>query len=245
MSGQLEGKVAIITGATGGMGAATARLFAAEGAKVVLTDIADDKGRALQEELGANTVFFHHDVTSAQEWTSVVDGSLEAFGKIDILVNNAGIYKRASFEEATEELFDLHYKINLLGPFLGLKAVYELMKSNGGGSIVNVSSISGLGALPGHASYGTSKWGVRGLSKYAAVEFGRHNIRVNSTHPGFIDTTMLLENSQEVEDSIPDVTPLGRKGTVQELAQLNLFLASDSSSYLNGAEIAADGGTSI
>lgn len=245
MSGQLEGKVAIITGAVGGMGAATARLFVTEGAKVVITDIADDKGQALQEELGENVVFFHHDVTSAQEWAAVVDGAIEAFGKIDILVNNAGIYKRATFEEATEELFDLHYKINLLGPFLGLKTVYEPMKANGGGSIVNVSFISGLGALPGHASYGTSKWGVRGLSKYAAVEFGRHNIRVNSTHPGFIDTTMLLENSQAVEDSIPDVTPLGRKGTVQELAQLNLFLASDASSYLNGAEIAADGGTSI
>lgn len=245
MSRQLEDKVAIITGAAGGMGSATARLFVAEGAKVVITDIQDEAGKQLAAQLGDAALYQHLDVTSEEEWAKVVDATLENFGRVDVLVNNAGIYKRATFEEATAQLFDLHYRINLLGPFLGLKAVYEPMKQQGAGSIINVSSISGMGALPGHASYGTSKWGVRGLSKYAAVEFGRHNIRVNSTHPGFIDTVMLEENSQEVEDSIPDVTPLGRKGTVEELAQVNLFLASDASSYLNGAELAVDGGTSI
>lgn len=245
MTRQLENKVAIITGAAGGMGQATARLFASEGAKLVLTDVADEAGEQLAADIGGDTVYRHLDVTSETDWATVVETALETFGQVDVLVNNAGIYRRATFEEATPELFDLHYRINQLGPFLGLKAVYEPMKERGAGSIINVSSISGLGALPGHASYGTSKWAVRGLSKYAAVEFGRHNIRVNSTHPGFIDTVMLEENSREVEASIPDVTPLGRKGTVEELAQLNLFLASDASSYLNGAEIAADGGTSI
>lgn len=227
------------------MGSATARKFVSEGARVVLTDVQDEAGEKLAAELGENALYQRLDVGSKADWASVVDATVEHFGRVDVLVNNAGIYKRASFEDATPELFDLHYRINLLGPFLGLRAVYGPMKEQGAGSVINVSSISGLGALPGHASYGTSKWGVRGLTKYAAVEFGRHNIRVNSTHPGFIDTVMLEENSREVEESIPDVTPLGRKGTVEELAEVNLFLASDASSYLNGAEIAVDGGTSI
>lgn len=245
MGSRLADKVALITGAARGMGAAQAEQFVAEGARVVVADILDDAGRQLSERLGDAASYVHLDVGSEEEWNAAVKAALDTFGAIDILVNNAGVYRRASFEELTMELIDFHYRVNQLGVFLGLRAVFAHMKDRGAGSIINVSSISGLGALPGHAAYGTTKWAVRGLTKYAAVEFGQHGIRVNSTHPGFIDTVMLDENSPEVNDGIPDVTPLGRKGTVNELAEVTLFLASDASSYVNGAEIAVDGGTSI
>lgn len=245
MGNRLAGKVALITGASRSMGAAQAELFVAEGAKVVIADILDEEGRQLADTLGDAAAYVHLDVGSEEEWEAAVTSAVDTFGAIDILVNNAGVYRRASFEELTVDLIDFHYRVNQLGVFLGLRAVYEHMKARGSGSIINVSSISGLGALPGHAAYGTTKWAVRGLTKYAAVEFGRHGIRVNSTHPGFIDTVMLEENSPEVNADVPAVTPLGRKGTVDELAEVTLFLASDASSYVNGAEIAVDGGTSI
>lgn len=245
MGNRLAGKVALLTGAARSMGAAQAELFVAEGAKVVIADILDDEGRQLAAKLGDAATYVHLDVGSEENWATAVQAALDAFEHIDILVNNAGVYRRASFEELTVDLIYFHYRVNQLGVFLGLRAVYDHMKSRGRGSIINVSSISGLGALPGHAAYGTTKWAVRGLTKYAAVEFGRHGIRVNSTHPGFIDTVMLEENSPEVNAGIPNVTPLGRKGTVNELAEVTLFLASDASSYVNGAEIAVDGGTSI
>jgi len=245
MGNRLAGKVALITGSARSMGAAQAELFVAEGAQVVIADILDEEGCHLADKLGEAATYVHLDVSNEEQWETAVQTTLDTFGALDILVNNAGVYRRASFEELTVELIDLHYRVNQLGVFLGLRAVYEHMKTRGTGSIINVSSISGLGALPGHAAYGTTKWAVRGLTKYAAVEFGRHGIRVNSTHPGFIDTVMLEENSSEVNAGIPDVTPLGRKGTVDELAEVTLFLASDASSYVNGAEIAIDGGTSI
>lgn len=245
MTDRLADKVAIITGAARSMGAEQAKLFVAEGAKVVIADILDDEGKQLADELGDSALYVHLDVGSETDWQAAVDAARAEFGGIDILVNNAGVYRRASFEELTVELIDLHYRVNQLGVFLGLRAVYEPMRERGGGSIVSVSSISGMRALPGHAAYGTTKWAVRGLTKYAATEFGRHGIRVNSTHPGFIDTVMLEENSEEVNAGIPDVTPLGRKGTVDELAEATLWLASDASSYVTGAELAIDGGTSI
>src|SRR5699024_2547111 len=245
MGNRLAGKVALITGSARSMGAAQAELFVAEGAQVVIADILDEEGCHLADKLGEAATYVHLDLSNEEQWETAVQTTLDTFGALDILVNNAGVYRRASFEELTVELIDLHYRVNQLGVFLGLRAVYEHMKTRGTGSIINVSSISGLGALPGHAAYGTTKWAVRGLTKYAAVEFGRHGIRVNSTHPGFIDTVMLEENSSEVNAGIPDVTPLGRKGTVDELAEVTLFLASDASSYVNGAEIAIDGGTSI
>lgn len=245
MGDRLQGKAALITGAARSMGAAQAELFVAEGAKVVIADILDEEGQHLAERLVDSARYIHLDVGEEDDWRKAVQTTVEAFGTIDVLINNAGVYRRASFEELTVDLIDFHYRVNQLGVFLGLRAVYDHMKSRGSGSIVNVSSISGLGALPGHAAYGTTKWAVRGLTKYAAVEFGRHGIRVNSTHPGFIDTVMLEENSPEVNASIPEVTPLGRRGTVEELAETTLFLASDASSYVNGAELAVDGGTSI
>lgn len=245
MGNRLVGKVAIITGGSRSMGAAQARLFVAEGAKVVIADVLDDEGKALADELGDDALYVHNDVASESDWAALVPAAVEAFGGLQVLVNNAGVYRRASIAESTLELIDLHYKVNQLGVFLGMREVFPAMRDNGGGSIVNVSSISGMRALPGHTAYGTSKWAVRGLTKYAATEFGPHGVRVNSTHPGFIDTVMLEENSADVNAAIPEVTPLGRKGTVHELAESTLFLASDASSYINGAELTIDGGTSI
>lgn len=245
MGSRLADKVAIVTGGSRSMGAAQARLSVAEGAKVVIADVLDEEGTALADELGNNALYVHHDVTSESDWAALVPAAVQAFGGIQILVNNAGVYRRATIADSTLELIDLHYKVNQRGVFLGMREVFPVMRDGGGGSIVNVSSISGMRALPGHSAYGTSKWAVRGLTKYAATEFGPHGVRVNSTHPGFIDTVMLQENSAEVNAQIPETTPLGRKGTVDELAESTLFLASDASSYVNGAELTIDGGTSI
>ncbi|MXP21780.1 glucose 1-dehydrogenase [Gordonia sp. HNM0687] len=245
MSDLLSGKVAIITGGSQGMGAAQAQLFVDEGAHVVIADIADDLGQELAEKLGEAATYAHLDVSDADAWKTVITDTVTTHGRLDILVNNAGVYKRAMIEDTTLELLDFHYRINQLGVFLGMQAAFPAMRDSGGGSIINVSSISGLGALPGHAAYGTTKWAVRGMTKYAAREFGPHGVRVNSTHPGFIDTTMLLENSEELNSSIETVTPLGRRGSVVELAEVTAFLASDQSSYVNGAEMTIDGGASI
>lgn len=245
MANRLAGKVAIITGGARSMGAAQARLFAAEGARVVIADLLEEEGAALAEELGESALYRHHDVTSEESWADLVRTTADLFGGIHVLINNAGVYRRAAIVDSPLELIDLHYKVNQLGVFLGMREVFPVMRDGGGGAIVNVSSVSGLRALPGHAAYGTSKWAVRGLTKYAATEFGPHDVRVNSTHPGFIDTVMLEENSAELNDQIPTMTPLGRKGTVTELAETTLFLASDASSYVNGAELTIDGGTSI
>ncbi len=246
MSERLIDKVAIITGGARGMGAAQAALFVAEGAIVVVADILDEEGAALVERLGDAASYVHLDVSDVEAWKAVVAGVVAERGRLDVLVNNAGVYRRALIEDTTLDLLDFHYKINQLGVFLGLQTAFPAMRDSGGGSIINVSSISGLGAsVSGHAAYGTTKWAVRGMTKYAAREFGSSNVRVNSTHPGFIDTTMLLENSAETNDNIPTLTPQGRRGTVEELAEATLFLASDQSSYVNGAELTVDGGTSV
>jgi 3alpha(or 20beta)-hydroxysteroid dehydrogenase len=246
MPDRLSGKVAIITGGSRGMGAAQAELFVAEGARVVIADILDEEGTALTERLGDAASYAHLDVADADAWKALVADTVATHGALHVLVNNAGVYRRAMIEDTTLELLDFHYRINQLGVFLGLQAAFPAMRDAGGGSIVNVSSLSGLGAaVAGHASYGTTKWAVRGMTKYAAREFGPFNVRVNSTHPGFIDTTMLLENSEETNAKIPDVTPMGRRGTVDELAEATLFLASDQSAYVNGAELAIDGGAGV
>jgi 3alpha(or 20beta)-hydroxysteroid dehydrogenase len=246
MADRLTGKVAIVTGGARGMGAAQAGLFVAEGARVVIADILDEQGSALAGRLGEAASYVHLDVSDPEAWKTSVADVISTHGQLDVLINNAGVYRRAMIEDTTLELLDFHYKVNQLGVFLGMQAAFPAMRDSGGGSIVNVSSISGLGAsISGHAAYGTTKWAVRGMTKYAAREFGRFGVRVNSTHPGFIDTTMLLENSAETNDNIPNLTPLGRRGTVEELAEVTLFLASDQSSYINGAELTIDGGTSV
>jgi len=236
----LQGKVAIITGAASGQGAAEARLFVAEGAQVVITDIGD--GDAVAAQLGDRSLFVRHDVSDEAGWADVVKQTLQRFDRLDVLVNNAGVYKPRSLVDTDTALWDLHYRVNQLGVFLGMRAVVEAMAGSGGGSIVNVSSGAGMKNVPGMFAYATSKWAVRGMTKLAASELAPLGIRVNSIHPGIIDTPMLGENTAERLKMFEDMIPMRRMGTPDEVAQLVLFLVSDASSYVTGAEVTVDGG---
>ncbi len=238
---KLQGKIAIITGAASGQGAEEARLFAAAGAKVVVTDISE-AGSKVADELGDAGHFVRHDVADEARWADVIDQAQKRFGRIDVLVNNAGVYKPAGLLETETALWDLHYRVNQLSVFLGMRAAAEAMAKTGGGSIVNVSSGAGLRNVPGIFAYATSKWAVRGMSKLAASELAPLGIRVNSIHPGIIDTPMLGENSAERLKFYEDMIPMKRMGTPAEVARLALFLASDDSSYITGAEVTVDGG---
>ena len=242
--GVLAGKVAIVTGAAQGQGAAEARLFHEEGAKVVLTDV-NRSGSDLADQLGEGALFMRHDVSDESEWSQVVRTTLERFGRIDILVNNAGIYRPQPIQMTDAELMDLHYRVNQLGVFLGMKAVIDAMTQVGGGSIINISSQAGLQGAPGMLAYSTSKWAVRGLTRCAAADLASLNIRVNSVHPGLIDTPMLASQSKETTELYRSHIPLGRMGTANDIAQTVLFLASDASSYTTGAELAVAGGVGI
>ena len=240
---RLNGKVAIITGAARGQGEAEARLFSAEGATVVLTDVLSTEGRAVAEDLGAT--FHHHDVSTEDGWERVVDATLETYGRIDVLINNAGIFHRAKLID--HRLDDLRrlLDINLIGVFLGMRTVAPAMIAQGSGSIVNISSIAGLVAAPGSIGYGASKFAVTGMTKTAAIELARHNIRVNSIHPGMIDTDMINEvvNGDEARlERMAGSTPFRRSADPREIANLALYLASDESSFSTGAEFVADGG---
>ena len=237
----LEGKVAIITGAARGQGAAEARLFVAEGANVVLTDVNSD-GAALAGELGGQAHFMLHDVADPEGWKAVVNDVLGRFSRLDILVNNAGVYRPATLRDTDQTLWDLHYRVNQLGVFLGMRSVVDGMVASGGGSIVNVSSNAGMKNVGGMFAYATSKWAVRGMSKLAATELAPSKIRVNSVHPGLIDTPMLGANDAERMRMFEAMIPLGRVGSVDEVSRLVAFLASDSASYITGAEITIDGG---
>jgi 3alpha(or 20beta)-hydroxysteroid dehydrogenase len=242
--GRLEGKVAIITGGARGMGAATCRLFVAEGAKVAIADLLDDAGTALAAELGDAARFYHHDVTSEAAWASLV-GAVEAdLGPIDILVNNAGILLFRTLLETTLADYEKVLKVNLVGEFLGIKAVAPAMVGRGRGSIVNISSVDGMKGANGLAAYSSSKWGVRGLTRVAALELGHKGVRVNSVHPGGVDTIMTNHDGRSrdaVSERFGNI-PLQRVGAPEEVAKATLFLASDDASYLAGAEIAVDGG---
>jgi 3alpha(or 20beta)-hydroxysteroid dehydrogenase len=242
---RLAGKVAIITGAGRGMGASHARLFVEQGAKVVLTDLNETAGQALADEIGADSVFVKQDVTRLAEWPKVVDAAKEAFGGIDILVNNAGILgPLADTKDLTEEDYHLVCAVNQHSVFLGMKSVLPAMLERGGGSIVNISSIAGMAANYGFPSlaYVASKFAVRGMTKATAMEFGKHNIRVNSVHPGFIQTPMMVEATDEVGGEALAQIPLGRIADPREVSNLVLFLASDESSYITGAEHLVDAG---
>lgn len=239
---RLKNKVAIITGAASGQGAAEARLFAAEGAKVVITDINEADGQALADALGENAIFVQHDVSDEASWETVVAKALAKWGKIDILINNAGVYRPLPFQETDKALLDYHYKVNVLGVFLGMQAVHQPMLANGGGSIVNTASGAGARGYPGLFAYATSKWAVRGLSKCAAVDLATSKIRVNVILPGLIDTPMLGQNTPEYLEAISKLPPAQRLGTVDEIAEAALYLASDAASYTMAAEIAVCGG---
>ena len=242
--GRLAGKVAIITGGARGMGAATARLFAAEGARVAITDVLKDEGQALAADLGDAACFYHHDVTSEAGWAEVVKQAEADLGPVDVLVNNAGVLIFRSLLATTLEDYERLLRVNLVSQFLGIKAVAPGMIARGSGSIVNISSVSGLQGGNSLGAYVSSKWGVRGLTKVAAMELGHRGIRVNSVHPGTIDT--LMGNAGNVTREELDASfahlPLQRAGDTDEVAAASLFLASDDASYMSGAEIVVDGG---
>jgi 3alpha(or 20beta)-hydroxysteroid dehydrogenase len=247
--GRLAGKVALISGAARGMGHAEAKLFAAEGAKVAVCDVLDDEGKALADEIGANALYQHLDVTSEDEWAAAVAATIRAFGKLDVLVNNAGIAEIAPLAEMTLESYRRVTEVNQTGVFLGMKAVIEPMTAAGGGSIVNISSIDGLVGMNDIISYIASKWAVRGMTKAAAMELAPRGIRVNSIHPGFIHTHMGAREGvapSEVHARLDQYTaklaPLGRAGQPEDIAKLALFVASDDSAYSTGSEFVADGG---
>lgn len=244
---RLEGKIAIVTGASQGMGASHARRFIKEGAKVTLTDLNEDAGRALAEELGNNARFTNQDVSVLADWAKVVRETEEAFGPISVLVNNAGILGPiATTVDLDEEDYYKVCAINQHSQFLGMKSVIPSMLKAGIGSIVNISSLAGLRANYGFPSlaYVASKFAVRGMTKAAAQEYGPHNIRVNSVHPGFINTPMMVEATDEGGGDALSQIFLGRLAEADEVSSLVLFLASDESSYITAAEHKIDAGMS-
>jgi len=239
--GRLDGKVALITGGARGQGATEGRLFAAEGATVFLTDVLVDEGAKTAAELGAR--FRAHDVSSEAEWEAVTEWVIGEAGRVDVLVNNAGIFRLKRMVNTTLELWHQTMDVNATGVFLGMKSVAPHMIEQGGGSIVNISSIAGMQGSWGAFAYGASKWAVRGMSKTAAQELGRHGVRVNSVHPGVIETKMLDEFGDKKEKLVRGV-PLGRTAGPEDVAKVVLFLASDDSAYCTGHEFVVDGGLS-
>ena len=243
MSGRLEGKVALVSGGSRGMGAATVRLLHSEGASVVAGDILDDDGKALADELGDRVRYVHLDVTSEDEWQAAVEQTEREFGKLDVLVNNAGILKFNTVADTPLEEFRQVLDVNLVGVFLGMKAGIPAMKRAGGGSIVNLSSTEGLGATVFCGAYTASKFGVRGLTKVGALEYGPDGIRCNSVHPGGIDTPMTRAvMDEDGRKYVAKKVPLKRMGSAEDVANVIAFLASDESSYCNGGEFVVDGG---
>lgn len=240
---RLEGKVAIITGAAQGMGAAHAKKFVEEGAKVILTDLNEEKGLAFAKELGENAVFVKQNVASEDDWKNVVAKAEEAFGPVNVLVNNAGITMAKKIVDMSVEDYRKVVEINQVSVFLGIKTVIASMNKAGAGSIVNISSLNGL--VGGAIGYTDTKFAVRGITKAAALELSKQNIRVNSVHPGVIATPMVVqEDTKAAVDAFAKFIPLQRVAEPEEVSNLVLFLASDESSYSTGSEFIVDGGIS-
>ncbi len=244
---RLDGKVALISGGARGMGATEAKLFASEGAKVVIGDVLEEEGRQTEAQIaeaGGEALFVPLDVTDENDWNRAVSAAVERFGKLDILVNNAGIWNGDSVESESEQNWDRVMDINAKGVFLGTKAAIPAMREAGGGSIVNISSVAGIIGSRGATSYNASKGAVRILTKSTAVQCAAEGIRCNSVHPGPIQTDMLdmVYPDEETRQARQSAVPLGRTGEMADVAYGVLFLASDEASYMTGSELVIDGG---
>lgn len=242
--GRLDGKVALISGAARGQGEAEARRFVSEGARVLLCDVLDELGEKVAADLGSAAGYQHLDVTDPDQWTVAVEAATAAFGSLNVLINNAGILMLGSIEAMPLAQYLQVINVNQVGCFLGMQAAIPAMRSSGGGSIVNTSSTSGFVGMPMLGAYTASKFAIRGMTKVAAMELGRFGIRVNSVHPGGIDTAMtdLPEFADVDKDAAYGSLPIPRIGRPDEVAQMMVFLASDESSYCTGAEYLVDGG---
>lgn len=240
----LDGKVALVTGAARGQGKAVCTRLVQEGVSVILADVLDGENESLAAELGPNAIAVRLDVTDATEWTAAVETVTETFGRLDILVNNAGIVRKTPLDSDTADDYLSVIMVNQVGVFLGTQAVAPAMAKSGGGAIINTSSMDGFVAVAGLSGYVSSKFAVRGLTKVAALELAPHGIRVNSVHPGYVDTPML--SGAGLDDAAlrrcADQIPLGRVGSVEDIANVVTFLASDESSYCTGSEVLVDGG---
>lgn len=244
---RLEGKVALISGGARGQGATEGQLFVDEGAKVVLADILDVEGESTAAQIrenGGEATYVHLDVTSEDDWRAAIEFTLQTYGQLDILINNAAIYKRTPIVDTNVEEWRQIMEINSTGVFLGTKHAIPAMQRSGGGSIINISSTAGLVGSARGSAYGASKGSVRLFTKYTAIQHATENIRANSIHPGPIDTEMIADNigTPEGRAESENRVPLGRIGTVMDVAYGALFLASDESSYMTGAELVIDGG---
>jgi 3alpha(or 20beta)-hydroxysteroid dehydrogenase len=259
--GRLDGKVAVITGAARGMGEADARLFAAEGARVLLTDVLDDEGEAVAASIGDPARYLHHDVADEAGWNDVLSAATDEFGVPDVLVNNAGILRTGQIADLDAADLQAVLAVNLVGPMLGMKVVGGAMAEAGRGSIINVSSTGGMVGMSWIGGYVASKWGLRGVSKSAAIELGPRGVRVNAVHPGGVATVMAGAGGTSAMAEPPPpgqpdpdpvlaqldarsaAQPIGRLGRPIEVARLVLFLASDESSYCTGSDFVVDGGS--
>jgi len=244
---RLEGKVALISGGARGMGAVEARLFVKEGAKVAIADVLQDEGNSLEAEISnaaGDAFFVNLDVTSENAWSRAITDVVARYGRLDILVNNAGIYRRGLVEDTTELEWDTVLDVNAKGVFLGTKFAIPAMRASGGGSIVNISSVAGIIGSKQSTAYNASKGAVRLLTKTTAIQYAQEGIRANSVHPGPIGTQMLDQvfPDQEMKENRMLEIPIGRMGTIDDVAYGVLFLASDESSYMTGSELVIDGG---
>jgi 3alpha(or 20beta)-hydroxysteroid dehydrogenase len=236
--GRFAGKVAIVSGAASGMGEAEARLFAADGGQVVLTDIDAEKGEKVAADIGPAAAFLRHDVSDEAGWAKVVELARDRFGPPTVLVNNGGVGAYGGIHEIETDYMRRIMEINFMGSFFGIRAVVPSMREKGGGSIINISSGLATTSLAGYFPVGTTKWAARGMTRLAAKDLAPFNIRVNTVFPGAIDTPSLV---QSVRDNARAMIPLGRAGGADEVARVVLFLASDDASYMSGAEVMVDG----